>query len=269
MYTVPSVTPCPWLNIDSGMPYFLWDKIKRRTVKVEQLSENPAYTTISHTWGRGEKRVGDEVIKTHVDGLEAWEVPENTIFNVTQLPLILSRVPTQTRFVWFDLLCIPQDRSERARKEIAKQAVIFRNAKYGLVWLNDVHSWDGIKSAVTWMSLIFLEMSEDQAREAQSKSHPISTAAPSTGLFARKNINNAQIVRDDLRPSGWFTSLWTLQEVCMRPDMLLCNSNWELLSVGTCYLMTTHVQQGSIINGSVISKASCVFSSFPTMTYQR
>jgi hypothetical protein len=33
-------------------------------------------------------------------------------------------------------------------------------------------------------------------------------------------------------PGGWFTSLWTLQEACLRPDMLLCNKNFELLVVG-------------------------------------
>ena len=30
----------------------------------------------------------------------------------------------------------------------------------------------------------------------------------------------------------WFSSLWTLQEICLRPDMRLCNKNWEVLAVG-------------------------------------
>ncbi|KAI8659038.1 HET domain-containing protein [Fusarium keratoplasticum] len=30
----------------------------------------------------------------------------------------------------------------------------------------------------------------------------------------------------------WFDSLWTLQDVCLRPDMWLCNQDWELLTVG-------------------------------------
>ncbi|KAH6662338.1 hypothetical protein B0J14DRAFT_287743 [Halenospora varia] len=29
----------------------------------------------------------------------------------------------------------------------------------------------------------------------------------------------------------WFTSLWTLQEICIRPDMLICNATWEFLAV--------------------------------------
>jgi hypothetical protein len=29
----------------------------------------------------------------------------------------------------------------------------------------------------------------------------------------------------------WFSSLWTLQEVCLRPDMWICNKSLELLTV--------------------------------------
>lgn len=88
----PSVTPCSWLDIDSGMPYFLWDKTNRCTVRVQDLPKKPAYTTVSHTWGRWERRVGDKVIKTYVPGLDDWEVPENTIFDVKQLPSLLNKV---------------------------------------------------------------------------------------------------------------------------------------------------------------------------------
>lgn len=32
-------------------------------------------------------------------------------------------------------------------------------------------------------------------------------------------------------PSGWFTSLWTLQEASLRPDMKLCSRHWEILKI--------------------------------------
>ena len=31
--------------------------------------------------------------------------------------------------------------------------------------------------------------------------------------------------------NSWFTSLWTLQELCLRPDMWLSNASWDLLAV--------------------------------------
>jgi hypothetical protein len=32
--------------------------------------------------------------------------------------------------------------------------------------------------------------------------------------------------------NGWLPSLWTLREACLRPNMRLCNKNWEILGVG-------------------------------------
>lgn len=71
---------------------------------------------------------------------------------------------------------------------------------------NGISSWDGRKAATTWISLTLPEMLEEQAHEALPRSHP-TAAAPSTGLLARKNINSAQIIRDEMRPIGSFNSL--------------------------------------------------------------
>jgi hypothetical protein len=43
-----------------------------------------------------------------------------------------------TRYVWFDLFCIPQEGGEIMAREIARQALIFRNAKVAVAWLNDI-----------------------------------------------------------------------------------------------------------------------------------
>ena len=32
-------------------------------------------------------------------------------------------------------------------------------------------------------------------------------------------------------PDRWFTSLWTLQEACLRPDMILCDKNWDIFGL--------------------------------------
>lgn len=38
--------------------------------------------------------------------------------------------------------------------------------------------------------------------------------------------------KSQMQVVGWFSSLWTLQEICLRPDMWLVNRDWELLTVG-------------------------------------
>ncbi|UZP36912.1 hypothetical protein NXS19_004728 [Fusarium pseudograminearum] len=47
--------PCPWLPEDDGLPFFLWDRHARRTVETAILQSRPAYTAISHMWGRWRK----------------------------------------------------------------------------------------------------------------------------------------------------------------------------------------------------------------------
>ena len=88
-------------------PYYLWDRIERRTV-IAHRSESPHYIVITHTWGRWRKIPFSDV---PVPGV-LWPVPENTLFNVISLPSLLARVPFAARYIWFDLFCIPQNMSD-------------------------------------------------------------------------------------------------------------------------------------------------------------
>ena len=142
-----NIDPCPWLSDEPGMPYYLWSISESQVIETSTLEEIPLYTAISHTWGRWEKSSQPVT----VEGVYGWLVPENDIFDVKLLPDILRKVPVSTPYIWFDLLCIPQDRSPRALNEIARQAVIFRGAKYAIAWLNTISDWKGLR-ATTWIS---------------------------------------------------------------------------------------------------------------------
>jgi hypothetical protein len=229
------IEPCYWLSDNrhhSGLPFYLWDVKNKRTVETSSLQSTILYTAISHTWGRWKKSTPP----VRVDGVENWLIPENEIFNVKNLPQILVDVPTKTPYVWFDLLCIPQDRSARALEEIARQATIFRKAQYAIAWLNTIEHWSGLKGAVEWMSLKYmlhtsLEYSAGQLDMDSEVRSTFESASTATGLFQPYEYR-AGIHRSDMVPLGWFTSLWTLQEACLRPDLLLCKQDWEILSAG-------------------------------------
>lgn len=49
-------------------------------------------------------------------------------------------------------------------------------------------------------------------------------------------------------PSGWFSSLWKLQEACLRPDMLLVDRNWRLFAVGPNNLVVTLDNLVALVN---------------------
>jgi len=74
---------------------------------------------------------------------------------VTSLPAQLEAAFT-SGYVWFDLLRIPQDRSERALVEISRQAGIFGNAASVVAWLNDINSWRIMQDVLTWFGLFYL-----------------------------------------------------------------------------------------------------------------
>lgn len=236
-------TSCRWLNImhrrRKGYPHFLWDIELRRTVETPRGGVD--YLVISHTWGRWV--IPDT--RRQVPGVR-WPVPCNSIFDVGKLPDIFSRLPFNTRYVWFDLVCIPQDATDPLMKvEIARQAAIFTNSRWATIWCNRVDDWSGLEAAVRWLSSVYISHSislgpelknsspnlEDIAKCA-SKTTQLVNVVDSTRGRARDGLAMPHVQDEKIlgwfEPDGWFSSLWTLQEACLRPDLYLCDRNWRV-----------------------------------------
>lgn len=242
-----------------GHPYYLWDIRNRKTVKVEDLNRCPGYFCISHTWGRW---VDETKPPFQIAGVP-WPVPrvKRERFNVETLPQDLQKLG-KGNYVWLDLFCIPQiatkgspwydeqysnkyseevlDRwRERADDEIARQSSIFRGSSGCIAWLNDVENWKTVKRSLTWMSMWFLKES------GYSSTRPvlgtIVSAIQSTlraSEFFRSCLPQTQILRAN-KDNGttrsqadfaWFTSLWTLQEAFLCPNMELYSRSWSQLT---------------------------------------
>lgn len=240
----PTLQACSWITHQKpGMPYYVWDVAKGQTVETSTLSGiDVQYTAISHTWGRW--RLADKPRKFIPGSL--WEIPQNSRFLIDELPSILRQIPCQTPYVWFDLVCIPQNRSPIAKAEIARQALIFRKAKCSIAWLNDLESFEVLEATARWMALQLLDCKEasddedfeipepeedlDFQRELRScTNRALSDAGHGrTGLF-EPWTEDIFTERPKLQP--WYSSLWTLQEACLRPDMWICTKDWKLLSL--------------------------------------
>ena len=176
-----------------------------------------------------------------------WLVPENSKFPVRQLPDWLQILGNQLsiRYVWFDLVCIPQDWSERAQIEVARQAAIFDGAAVAAVWLNDTESWKMILNSVRWMLLSSLRKSftlpeyttgdldrVDPLIDEQLQK--LTSDLDSVDIPDFWNHSRGEVEPDELAnlvSSRWFSSLWTLQEAFLRPDMILMNRNWDVLTI--------------------------------------
>ena len=224
-----SIQPCPWLRdkpLAVSMPHYLWDRQLRRTVVVGDLEIRPEYIAVSHTWGRW-KTEDSPVNLPYVP----WPIPLNTRFVVPNLPDTLEKITLPQRYIWMDLICIPQDGSELSKVEISRQATIFREASATVMWLNDIDEWKSLPAVVEWLCFRFImdnDLSAEGSDVASAQRQPelslqdMELVTPSTNT---SSITNPGV----LHP--WFTSLWTLQEICLRPDMLLANKSWELVKL--------------------------------------
>ncbi|KAL9062826.1 MAG: hypothetical protein Q9161_009733 [Pseudevernia consocians] len=232
--------PCPWLRSEGKskeLPFFLWDVEQMRTVTMTELNTEPEeYCCVSHTWGRWRK----EAIP--IKGVP-WLVPQNTKFDVERLPEHLKQFQPRVRFIWIDLFCIPQDRSQKADEEINRQALIFQNASHCIAWINDVRQWGGTIKAMDWLGISYLhattapgiydtdKLLDSLHHEANSVSELLSLQTDPAEIKARHSAGLLVASGDTpTEPASWFSSLWTLQEAMLCPNITFVSRDWVPLN---------------------------------------
>lgn len=218
----------PWLDDQrpKSPPYYLWDVTGCCTVTVSELPSVPQYTCISHTWGRWRLNSSDSI-----PGVP-WPVPRNSLYNVRILPDMFFQLGVQ--YVWFDLFCIPQDGSRIADIEIGRQTEIFRGAHTCVAWFHDITSWASVSYALDWIGLRFLTSTTTFRYPGVDYSsrlrHAEEGAVQSWPELVKILPQPEGSDKPRLQPASWFSSLWTLQEAVLCPDMKLCSQNWDTLT---------------------------------------
>lgn len=235
----PVWKPCPWLDEDiddlNNLPRYLWDRSNACTIRVAELPFSPAYVVISHTWGRWmlDQDGQPPGRPIPVDGVP-WKVPQNSRFKVENLAEELLKVPGGTPYIWLDLLCIPQDDSSIEKTlEIGRQARIFASAKFAMAWFNDVESFEFLGKAIEYQALQTLVISGNESEHLLGASVDAAWNGLNglkTGLLNYHEDGQKVALFEDASLNPWYTSLWTLQELCLRPDMWLCAKDWSFLS---------------------------------------
>lgn len=232
----------------SSQPKYLWDTLLRRTVKFHEVQScnTPQYTCISHTWCRWRQEPWQWAILPGVP----WSVPELTTYDVSQLPDELSRLGA--RYVWFDLSCIPQTGDQtRMDIEISVQADISRGAHRCIAWMNHCQSFQGLNAVMEWLALKYLKTTTRpldgrnafgslngrlESLTAQTQQAIELLQLPSD-TPPRHGNNPASPERSSEKevpePAGWSSSLWTLQEAALCPDLQLHAKDWTTLSDGS------------------------------------
>ncbi|KAJ4245094.1 hypothetical protein NW757_010104 [Fusarium falciforme] len=97
---------------------------------------------------------------------------------------------------------------------------------------DNTEQWTTLPLVVEWFCVQFIknnQLYDDNqpvtAKEVQQNKKLVG----SMELTELAGTSNATTEGDNFNP--WFTSLWTLQEICLRPDMLIASRNWNLLAL--------------------------------------
>ena len=233
------------LECGERKPRWLWSVQDQKTIEVSQLAACPQYACVSHTWGRWRRPTA-----TSVPGVDGWLVPENDLYDVQSLPDQLRHLPFE--YVWLDLFCIPQDGSPDADEEIAHQSAIFKGSKCTVAWIHDINSWENVSNALRWLCLRYIKvadrlfssaiMSEVISREVFFAAQPpVELMHPRVqiihGIVTAAATDKSERT-EQVEPSAWFSSLWTLQEAVLFPDMVLYSKNWQRLEDPTGQAVT-------------------------------
>ncbi|KAI0131404.1 hypothetical protein F4814DRAFT_167846 [Daldinia grandis] len=227
------------ITFDHEAPYYLWDCQRRETRTVQEITNtegsSPDYVAISHSWVRWQDTSAPRLDLPGVP----WEIPRNKKFDVEKLADMLAALPW--RYAWIDLFTIPQgymlstEMRKRQDWEIKSAPLIFRKALKAVAWLDDLPSWSSLPRAMEYLSLQYLSTSSASGVDKNLLLSSIRTAAADADkpLELLHHDPNRQAPANDIwEPNPWFTSMWSLQEAIMRPDVLLCNGNWEMLEIG-------------------------------------
>lgn len=245
-----TVNPGFWIQSrkDRASPGYLWDTQEKKQIKINETDSTPAYAVISHTWG---EHINPNEEWVQLPGVD-WKIPCIDKFEVEQLPDLLQQLGQKNgwRYAWLDLLTIPQgpttrEGEEQQQREIKKQASIFFGASEAIAWYNDVRGWDVLPQALRYLGLNLLVHSRylvnGSAEMAKLKTSIDSfrreELAQQSELMAWSSPGSGDRKMQPNQPNGWFTSPWTLQESCARPDMLLADANFNILTLAPRHLV--------------------------------
>ncbi|KAF2122747.1 hypothetical protein BDV96DRAFT_639314 [Lophiotrema nucula] len=178
---------------------------------------SPTYNVITYTWGRyrlGEQeRLDVHAVPIIIDGGH-WDIPriDPDHFTAEEFEKAIRMAgtftspptPVPVEFLWLDVACIDQrDGEPRSAAEIGRQGVIFRGACKVFVWLTSL----------------------DRPRLDE-------TLKGAYGKNSADDPDPSQIYHMiSLFSDPWFSSLWTLQEACLRGEgALLLSRDGSLIA---------------------------------------
>ncbi|KAI1337270.1 HET-domain-containing protein [Xylariaceae sp. FL0016] len=182
----------------------------RCTLRTVSLHDSPAFEALSYVWG-------DAKITKPI-------TVENEEFRATvnlEAGLRALRLPSKTRTLWVDAVCINQQDTPEKNVQVPLMGDIYTKASFVLVWFGP--STPGMELAISWY----------QTYVAKSLTGPGSSywlkldakAVFSSKAKREKDMATLKALEGyfDLVGLSYWTRMWTFQEFCLATEDPLCN----------------------------------------------
>ncbi|KAI0149059.1 heterokaryon incompatibility protein-domain-containing protein [Pestalotiopsis sp. NC0098] len=189
------------------------------------------YEALSYTWGPETNDLGKVYIKQDVpcdgDGLSALSfvnVRPNLFSALRYL-----RLPTVSRVLWIDSICVNQDDLKERSREVARMGEIYTKAQQVIVWLGT----DDSETSIAMETIKIL--SEGVIMEWHRRTFTTVPGSRADILRNRRGLStltNAQwTALRNLITRPWFTRLWIRQEVALASKVIVVcgyyQAEWE------------------------------------------
>lgn len=214
-----------YLILDSGQG----TEPLRGRLRADYLECVPAFDAISYTWGSHEKTGHIECDGKRI-GLT--ENLKNALFRV--------RLPTRSRYLWVDQICINQDDPAERGSQVALMGKIFTTSRITWIWLGPC---DGRLA----QELRCLIDEVYDVLKAQIKKHGSFQNLPvirsSDPIVGDPRWNSLAVMTDH----AWFHRVWVVQEAGLALCPILIYGNYEFDWEKTMAVLRWLNQQGTAI----------------------
>jgi Heterokaryon incompatibility protein (HET) len=193
------------------------------------LDQNPEYEALSYTWG--------SISRSKVISVLLGEDEEEALFATPQLVMALTRLrlPSKSRFLWIDQLCIDQKNEDEKGPQIQLMGQIYQKAQRVVIWLgearNDRPEYDRTLSDSELLSNLCNEFAQSD-NNTPAEDVELARRLVAFRFVAMNWDKTIEVVRllaiYEVLNRPWFRRAWVFQEASLARELIVQYGSFEV-----------------------------------------